>query len=120
MSIDQLIQQITQGNRVTFAQTQAVIDENYHYRPVKFINGTGNKQVINKPGTNEGSCKIFAFAKLQGLSESLTLMLFGDFYWKDVLTNPDGNNHMNIRMFMKTGWSGIQFVEEALTPAHSQ
>lgn len=43
-----------------------------------------------------------------------TLALFGDFYRNDVLKNPGGNDHQNIRNFMEFGWDGILFEGEAL------
>ncbi|MEP1447388.1 MAG: HopJ type III effector protein [Paraglaciecola sp.] len=46
--------------------------------------------MINQAGTNEGSCKIFYFSKLQKLTENQTLALFGSYYRDDVLANPKG------------------------------
>ena len=46
---------------------------------------------------NQGSAKIFSFAKLQELPAETTLELFGRFYRDDVIKNPDGNDHGNIR-----------------------
>ena len=54
---------------ITFDAVQAVIAEHYHYTPASFINGEGDDSVRNEAGTNEGSCKVFAFAKLQTLSD---------------------------------------------------
>ena len=71
--------------------------------------------VINEAGKNEGSCKIFYFAKLMQLDEISTLKCFGRFY-QDVLNTPNGTDHMNIRNFMKDGWKGIAFAGQALTP----
>ena len=67
-------------------------------------------------GENSGSCKLFAFARLQGLSEAQTLACFGSYYRDDVLGDPGGSNHQNIRNFMQTGWKGVQFEGEALKP----
>ncbi len=66
-----------------------------------------------RPGRTS-SCRIFAFAKIHNLSAEQTLALFGDYYRKDVLGNPDGTDHQNIRNFMRDGWAGIQFDGEAL------
>jgi hypothetical protein len=63
---------------------------------------------------NEGSCKIFAFALIHQLSEAQTLTLFGDYY-HDVLNNPEGSGHQNIRNFIRDGWRGICFNGVALT-----
>ena len=53
---------------------------------------------------------IFAFAKLHDLTEQQTLHCFGDYYRVDVLQNRDGDNHQNIRHFMKTGWAAINIL----------
>jgi hypothetical protein len=95
---------------VTFAETIAVIEENYTFTPTAFQNGLQH----NAAGENSGSCKLFAFAKLQQLTETETLACFGAYYSEEVLGDPNGTNHQNIRNFMKTGWSGIQFEGEAL------
>ncbi len=95
---------------VTFVETIAVIEENYTFTPTAFQNGLQH----NAAGENSGSCKLFAFAKLQQLTETETLACFGAYYSEEVLGNPSGTNHQNIRNFMKTGWSGIQFEGEAL------
>lgn len=94
----------------TFSRTMEVIDEHYDFIPTAFNNGT----LGNLAGENSGSCKIFAFAKRQQLNEELTLACFGEFYFKDVLENPNGEGHENIRNFMKTGWEGIHFKGTAL------
>ena len=69
---------------------------------------------MNEAGENNGSCKVFSFAKLKGLNEEETLALFGDFYRTDVLANPEGSDHQNIRNFMQYGWDGIAFQGDAL------
>ena len=89
----------------------AVINESYQYTPTTFTNGLGEQAVTNEAGTNEGSCKIFAFAQLQQLDQQQTLSLFGDYY-QDVLNDPNGTSHQNIRNFMQYGWAGIQFDEQ--------
>ncbi|RKS99237.1 HopJ type III effector protein [Flavobacterium sp. 123] len=95
---------------VTFAETIAVIEENYTFTPTAFQNGLQH----NDAGENSGSCKLFAFAKVLQLTETETLACFGAYYSEEVLGDPSGTNHQNIRNFMKTGWSGIQFEGEAL------
>lgn len=86
------------------------IDENYVFKPVQFRNG----KLVNEINENNGSCKIFSFSKLHCLSKEQTLALFGKFYRLDVLQNPNGIDHQNIRNFMEYGWSGIKFSDEAL------
>jgi len=95
---------------ITFQDTINVIEKNYDFEPTAFKNG--NQQ--NNAGENNGSCKIFSFAKLQNLSKEATLACFGSYYFDDVLKNPDGNDHQNIRNFMQFGWDGIHFEGEAL------
>ena len=116
MSLEQFIKQNQKG-RVSFEQTMQIITEYYDYQPTTFTNGQDNDCLTNEAGTNEGSCKIFAFAQIQNLSPQQTLNLFGDFYWQDVLNDPDGKGHQNIRNFMKYGWPGISFAGTALTPS---
>ena len=97
-------------NTITFSETISVIEENYDFTPTAFENGTQ----YNAAGENSGSCKLFAFAQLQNLSQAETLACFGAYYFEEVLGNPEGTNHQNIRNFMKTGWSGIQFEDRVL------
>ena len=52
--------------------------------------------------------------EIQNLSEAETLACFGAYYYEDVLQNPNGTDHQNIRNFMKTGWDGIAFYGSAL------
>ena len=98
--------------RLEFSDTIDVIEALYDFNPVAFRNGDAE----NAPGENNGSCKLFAFAQLQGFDEQQTLNCFGAYYRDDVLNNPDGDDHQNIRNFIKTGWSGIRFTGTALTP----
>ena len=95
---------------INFKEVIAYIDENYDFTPTKFTNGN----TINEANQNNGSCKVFSFAQLKNLSKEQTLSLFGEFYREDVLKNPDGTDHQNIRNFMKFGWEGISFDGEAL------
>ncbi len=114
MSQHAFIERVKAGQAVDFQETMAVIAQHYDYHPTEFGNGL-NPPLINPAGRNEGSCKIFAFAGLHDLDQSQTLALFGDYYLKDVLENPEGNDHQNIRNFMRDGWAGIVFNGEALT-----
>jgi hypothetical protein len=111
MTINNLITQLRQApENVTFTDVMQVISQFYAYTATGFSNGL----IINAASSNEGSCKIFYFAQLQKLSESETLHLFGAYYRDDVLTNPTGCDHGNIRNFILTGWSGIKFDSAAL------
>ncbi len=116
MSINSFIEKTkTNAENVSFEETIAIITENYDYTPTTFTNGTGDDTITNEAGTNEGSCKIFAFAKLNSLDTDQTLACFGKYYREDVLQNPEGADHANIRTFMRHGWGGIQFNGEALS-----
>lgn len=95
---------------IQFKEVIAFIDENYDFTPTKFTNG----KTVNEANQNNGSCKVFSFAKLNHLSKEETLFLFGEFYRNDVLKNPEGNDHQNIRNFIEFGWVGISFEGEAL------
>jgi len=94
---------------VAFAETLALIGELYHYSPTAFTNGLGDGALHSPAGTNEGSCKVFAFAQLNGLTADETLACFGEHY-QAVLADPAGTGHPNIRLFMRDGFAGIQFA----------
>jgi len=100
---------------ISFSEVIVLIGELYDYEPTCFSNGLGDRAVVSEAGSNEGSCKIFAFAQLQQLTQEQTLHCFGDYYRKDVLENPEGSDHGNIRNFMLFGWDGIRFDGVALT-----
>ena len=99
-----------QPQLISFQEVITYIEEEYEFKPTRFTNGS----TVNEAGQNNGSCKIFSFAKLKGLSEAQTLALFGDYYRKDVLGNTEGTDHQNIRTFMKRGWEGIEFEGDEL------
>jgi hypothetical protein len=111
MTIEQLIEKLKfTPEQIEFSEVIATIDEHYEFTPTGFKNGDTHNEV----GQNSGSCKVFSFAKLQGFNQQQTLDCFGAFYRKDVLENPEGDNHQNIRNFMKYGWDGIHFEDVAL------
>jgi hypothetical protein len=105
-SIQQLRDALT---TLQFSDTMGVIEALYDFTPTGFTNGSTR----NEAGDNNGSCKLFAFAQLSDFTEPQTLALFGEYY-RDVLATPDGDDHQNIRNFMKTGWAGVQFDGIAL------
>ncbi|MCV6609903.1 MAG: HopJ type III effector protein [Amphritea sp.] len=111
MELNTFIEQLGSNNSLDFEDTMAIIEANYSYTPVSFSNGDQH----NEAGTNEGSCKIFAFAQLNQLSVEQTLACFGRFYRDDVLKNPEGTDHGNIRNFIKHGWEGVRFDIPALS-----
>ena len=95
----------TQPETIEFTDVVALINSMYTYIPTAFR----NHELYSEAGQNTGSCKLFAFARLHDLTQEQTLALFGSYYRSDVLRTPDGDSHPNIRQFMKTGWSGIEF-----------
>ncbi|WP_282176280.1 HopJ type III effector protein [Vibrio nereis] len=112
MELNTFISQLkTTPQQIEFSHTMEAIDSNYDFTPTAFTNG----DTANEANQNNGSCKIFAFAKINGLSEEETLACFGAFYREDVLQNPQGDDHANIRNFIKSGWGGVHFEAEALT-----
>lgn len=94
-----------------FEDTLALVERHFDYQPAGFHNGA----LFNEAGVNEGSCKVFALGQAGNLNEADTLTLFGRHY-RDVLDDPAGNSHSNIRQFISTGWSGIRFEGTALRP----
>jgi hypothetical protein len=110
MTIENLLEKINNNpSEIEFTEVIETIDANYDFTPTAFQNG----ETHNEAGQNNGSCKLFSFAKLQGLDQAQTLACFGGFY-KDVLNTPNATDHQNIRNFMKFGWDGIQFEGQAL------
>ncbi|REH56131.1 HopJ type III effector protein [Tenacibaculum gallaicum] len=96
--------------KVEFPDTISVIENLYNFTPTAFKNG----DIYNEAKKNQGSCKVFSFAIQQKFSKEETLACFGQYYFEDVLKNPEGTDHQNIRNFMKTGFKGLVFEGEAL------
>ncbi len=110
MTITEFIETLkSTPTKIDFKDTIEVIDTHYTFTPTSFTNGNCK----NEAGQNSGSCKLFFFAKLQQLDQEETLHCFGEYY-SGVLDTPEGEDHQNIRNFMKTGWDGISFEGEAL------
>lgn len=105
----------TSPDSINFNDTLAVIDAHYDFTPSAFRNG----ELHNAAGQNNGSCKVFSFAKLHNLTAQQTLCCFGAYYRDDVLQHPQANDHQNIRNFIKFGWDGIVFEGNALMPKKS-
>jgi hypothetical protein len=111
MNLESFLEKLEQTPQsIAFTDTIATIEANYDFTPTAFENGLQH----NAAGDNSGSCKLFAFAEIQNLSEAATLACFGAYYFEDVLKNPNGTDHQNIRNFMNTGWDGIAFYGSAL------
>jgi hypothetical protein len=111
MDLNTFLQKLnTNPESIAFGDTMAVIEALYDYTPAAFKNG----ELMNEAGQNAGSCKLFAFAQLQGLSTQQTLACFGSYYRDDVLKHPQATDHQNIRNFMKSGWAGIAYAAQPL------
>ena len=112
MNLDAFLAKLEQHpEQIEFNDTMAVIEANYSFTPSQFTNGNA----VNEAATNNGSCKIFSFGLLNKLSERQVLACFGGYYLDDVLGNPSGDDHQNIRNFMVSGWKGINFESAALS-----
>ena len=112
MTLTDFVDQLhTQPDSIQFDDAIRLIDQEFDFTPVSFSVGKQH----NEAGTNQGSCRLLAFAHAMTLSKDATLALFGDYYRKDVLGNPDGQDHANIRQFMQHGWKGVHFSDTALT-----
>lgn len=92
-----------------FQSVLSAIDSEFEFTPTAFSNG----KIINSAMQNQGSCKVLSFANKSGLSQPHTLALFAEHY-RNVLADPGGNDHQNIRQFMATGWKGVSFEKVAL------
>ncbi len=112
MTIQAFIEKLKQTpEAITFAETITTVESNYEFTPTAFQNGNQH----NGAGENSGSCKVFAFAKIQQLTQAETLACFGAYYFEEVLGDLEGTNHQNIRNFMQSDWNGIQFEGDALS-----
>ncbi|MGP9833322.1 HopJ type III effector protein [Marinobacter sp. NSM] len=97
------------AGHANFDDTLALIDQHFEFQPTGFNNGP----VRNDAGENAGSCRVFALGQYCNLSEVDTLNLFAQHY-QQVLGDPAGDSHGNIRQFISTGWSGIRFDQQPL------
>jgi len=108
MTIDEFIRRLDSEEGVTFEETMDLIESHYDFTPTAFTNGPGDAAINNAADENQGSCKVFAFGKENGLTKEQALACFGQHY-RDVLADPGGSSHGNIRSFMRHGWDGIVF-----------
>lgn len=103
-----LLQQVKAAS-ISFKDVITFIELHYQHAPTAFRNGA----VYNEATQNQGSAKVFTFAKMHQLNEADTLALFAEHY-QAVLQNPEGSDHQNIRQFMLHGWSGVVLEGQAL------
>lgn len=95
---------------IVFTDVITYIESLYIHTPTAFTNGDQR----NEETQNQGSAKVFSFAKLENLSKEATLLLFAEHY-QAVLNTAEATDHQNIRQFMIHGWDGIIFEGTALT-----
>ncbi|MDF2190341.1 HopJ type III effector protein [Paraflavitalea sp. CAU 1676] len=98
------------ANTASFKEVIEFIETYYQHQPTAFNNG----EARNEATQNQGSAKVFSFAKLNNLSKEDTLYLFAEHY-QSVLNTPGATDHQNIRQFMQHGWPGVVFEGQALT-----
>jgi len=103
-ALEPFLTRVRGSGDIQFADTLAEIESHFVYGEKPFSCG----DVSSESGKNAGSCKVFSFGKLHNLSKEETLRCFGEHY-REVLGNPDGSSHGNIRAFMKAGWDGVKF-----------
>lgn len=82
----------------------AVCDREFEYTDSSFSVGA----VENKVGTNVKSSKILSFAYLTKMDTETALKCYGEVY-REVLVDPDGDSHGNIRALMKGGTECVKF-----------
>ncbi len=69
----------------------------------------------NTRGQNLGSLTILGFAKASGITDvSQILPMFGEAY-DEVLTDPEGDGHKNIRAFIQCGMEGVKFEGDGIS-----
>ena len=109
MTQDEYIETLKSGEKMQFEDLMSIIDQDYNYTPAAFSNG----EVENSINENQGSAKLFCFAAVNQLSPLETLHCFGQYY-QEVLNDPEGDSHANIRNFIIYGWEGLKFDSPVL------
>lgn len=101
-------------NTLLFQDVINTIRKHYECTPVAFRTGAGTpRETGNAAGTNMASSQLLAYARRLGLDAATTVALYGEHY-RDVLADPGGTSHPNIRAFMANGWAGVNMPEEPL------
>lgn len=97
-----------------FQDVMSVLRRHYEFAPTAFSTGKGTaRETRNAAGSNSASCLLLAAARRLGFSEPETLALYREHY-RDVIADPDGSAHANIRAFMANGWQGVEFAGDPL------
>lgn len=99
---------------LVFQDVMTILRRHYEFTPTAFVTGSGTPaQVENAATANQASCLLLAAARRLGLDPAATLRLYGEHY-RDVLADPAGTAHGNIRAFMANGWAGVVFAGDPL------
>ncbi|MBZ4202463.1 MAG: HopJ type III effector protein, partial [Methylovulum sp.] len=69
MQLQAFLSAVKNDQWFSFDEVMNVMLAHYAYQPTEFTNGLGADCLHNAAGSNEGSCKIFAFALINGLSK---------------------------------------------------
>lgn len=97
-----------------FGNTIQAIDSILETEPVDFVNG----EVPNTSGENLWSLKVLAFGKMMWFHTQEVLSMFWEYY-REVIDNPDGNSHQNIRALQKTGIECVDISENPFSLTYS-
>ena len=109
MTQEAYLEELRSGAQMDFADLMVLIDENFVHNPAAFTNG----DLHNAADENQGSAKLFCFSAIHQLTPLETLHCFGQYY-QEVLNDPKGTSHQNIRNFITYGWEGLKFNSPVL------
>jgi len=110
MTTSEYLEQLRSGVKMNFSDFTRLIDQEYEFLNVAFI----NNDLVNSKEENQGSAKVFCFGLMHSLSEEDTIRCFGEHY-HSVIDEPENHNsHLNIRSFMSNGWNGVFINQNAL------
>jgi len=104
MTQESYLEGLRSGKQMDFDDLMTLIDEHFDYTPASFTNG----DLQNADNENQGSAKLFRFAAIHQLTQLEVLHCFGQYY-QEVLADPEGGAHQNIRNFITYGWEGLEF-----------
>jgi len=93
-----------------FSDIMKTLDLHFTFRPTAFSVGD-TKSTENQ---NQKSLRVLSFAQLLKLSKEQTLKLWGEHY-KQVLQEPEGSSHGNIRAFLKGGFECVNAPQDVIT-----
>lgn len=110
MTQEAYLEELRSGAQMDFDALMVLINDNFNYTPASFTNG----DLQNAADENQGSAKLFCFSAIHQLTQLEVLHCFGQYY-QEVLDNPEGDSHANIRNFITYGWEGLKFESPVLT-----